>query len=312
MAIDMQKNILEESQQAWSHLQMEYERGFIAEILYTLTASNTKDSLTIKVMFDKNNDLNHTKFVDDSAGERVFAVNPDYSFQIKKDPANWNIVDLSPVSIVPDKDLSAKRTLLQNTEFLFAGIMLERCMAADLIKSKDFQIVSLKKERVKDNEEDYIELVFRSNFISFDKNRILGGKIIFDPNRFWVIRNYEIETDFLPSNPKDKNDNYETFTINVSIDYQDVDGCPFPKTYKYSCTPGIQNKVFDYQGELTVSINSISRVPVPSEEFRISRYGFSEPGNPARRGNVIRLVFAVCGILLIICGLYFRYIAAKS
>jgi hypothetical protein len=116
----------------------------------------------------------------------------------------------------------------------------------------------------------------------------------FDSEHFWVLKQYKIElqSDTLGSAFR-------------KFQYCFLENVPFP-----------EKVILDYKFEGDLPIRYITTYNSTSNKcdpviFRLSHYGFSEPGDPVRRGNVARIILMIAGALLIITGIYFYYRASK-
>ena len=91
---------------------------------------------------------------------------------------------------------------------------------------------------------------------------VLGGRIVCDPERYWVVRESEVH---LQRSPKE---NGVAESVIGTYEYKDgKKKLPIPKRI-----------VWKYTGvEATVDFDLIERKDVPESEFRLSEFGFPEP-----------------------------------
>jgi hypothetical protein len=290
------ESFLREAPKAWKALKDEYQKGVNLTITHSVDMGPL--STTIEICFDKNNELNRWIYGKPST-ESIMIVNSRYAFNLKKkgESANWALTeimdDTNAARSTPNSGFSK---LLPATINLFDGIMLHDGWLEALVASDSFSITSIREVE----NDRLVELVFSSQFKPFDNYQILRGTVHFDPKQFWLVKKYEIDVDELQSSGKK-----HTYKFTVTIDYQNVDGIPFPQ--KNHCV-----EVRDGKDEHTLTKNytSVSRKKCPREIFYLSHYGFSEPDY--LQLNKTRFVLIVVGLLMIIVGLLMKFLLKNS
>jgi hypothetical protein len=288
-----------EAPRAWKKLKTEYQKG----VNVTLTYSSDLEPLTtIRVCFDKKKELNHWQFSGKDSGESLRVINTDYAFYIRKKDksSNWILKDF-----IDDIETARKASinihqLLPATINIYDGIMLHEGWLEDLVISKGFSIAFIDKK--KEGAKEYIELIFRSQYEPYENCRILGGKISFDPELFWLVQKYEIDIESLSNNTRKDKFLKETATF----EYQSINDIPFLKKSRYA---DVINKSEKFV--LNKEYTSITRDILPQNEFYMSHYGFPEPSHPMQRGDVIRIILMVAGLIMILIGLYMKFLAKR-
>jgi hypothetical protein len=288
-----------EAPHAWKKLKAEYQKG----VNVTLTYSSDLEPLTtIRVCFDKKQELNHWQFSGKDLGESLRVINGDYAFYIRKKDksSNWILKDF-----IDDVETARKASinihqLLPATINIYEGIMLHEGWLEDLVISKEFSIASIDKTR--EGTQEHVELIFHSQYEPYENCRILGGRISFDPKQFWLVQKYEIDIESLSDNTSKDKFLKETATF----EYQNINDIPFLKKSRYA---DVVNKSEKFV--LNKEYTSITRDILPQKEFYMSHYGFPEPSTPMRRGDVIRIILMVAGTILILVSLFMRFLAKR-
>ncbi|MDR1382727.1 MAG: hypothetical protein LBJ67_02595 [Planctomycetaceae bacterium] len=290
-----------EASNAWSKLKSEYQKGVDITIEYSSLILENTDA-KMRVCFDKDFEMNHIFY---SNGEFNNVINKKYAFNIRKktDTPSWIVRNMFSDPMISRENSQYFNKILGGTAIVFVGILVEDAWFEELLNSNTFTLLSITNKKI-DNEE-YVELQFKSNFFADQINKVLGGKILLDPNHFWVIKEYEVEVEVPPFNKGEKN---RLVVANNAIDYQYIDNMPFPQkyntVYKYHNGEVISHLVFNF--------TSVKRSKVPQEIFYLKYYGFSEPVNPLKiRSTVLRIILIAIGVILILIGLYMKFLANK-
>jgi len=111
------------------------------------------------------------------------------------------------------------------------------------------------------------------NYRNADKHGIpsLEGWVLYDPQRFWVIREYDLELEW-PSVEGSK------VSAAVAYEYEEApDGFPIPKRINVRYKSPAKGSDIESQREF-----NLKEADVPEGEFTLSAYGLSEPGGVQR------------------------------
>jgi hypothetical protein len=194
--------------------------------------------------------------------------------------------------------------VLWGTSLVFMGIMLEDAWLENLVDSASFEIISMTTTKIANDDNEYVELTFNSDFLSDGgATKVRGGKILLIPNLYWVIKHYELDVEGDLGR-----DGIVHAKSRRSIDYQTIDGIPFPKKSEmiYEFIDGRIN------AHMKIDYVSTERGDIPKDILFLSYYGFSEPIDPNRGIGMFRIVSTTIGILLIITGLFMRWLALRK
>jgi hypothetical protein len=273
-----------------------------------LSQSKKEIKQSMQICFDHIFELDHYYSISRSGekNELLQVANKKYSFYLQKENerSGWKVRELfdDPLSSKDSSQYFHKK--FWGTGIVLSCLMVENCWINELIDSNTFELLSVENKKDSNGNNSEVELRFKSNHFADQMSKILGGTILLDPDHYWVIKEYELEVEGLPT----KNGEKSTFAIVKSIiDYQYIDNIPFPKKYdicyKYHNQEVISHLVFDF--------TSVKRCQVPQEIFSLKYYGFPEPSHPMRRGDVIRIILMVVGTILILVSLFMRFLAKR-
>jgi hypothetical protein len=293
-------SVLSEIRTSWDKLKSEYQKGVDVSIQYS-SVSEQDIKQKMRIYFDNSFELNHFF----SKKELLKAINKKYAFDIIKDTGSpdWAIKNFFDNPTMAREGLQYFNKILWGTSVVYGGILVEEAWGMELLNSGSFKLISIKKKKI-DNDE-FVEIQFKSDFMSHKTSKILGGRILFDPNLYWVIREYEFDVEALPV----KDEKSEFAVVKRVIDYQNIDGVPFPKKcdicYRYYDGSIVSHLIFDF--------NSVERGKIPQEIFYLKNYGLSEPVNSFEiRNKRIQIICVLVGLFLIIVGLLMKFLAKKN
>jgi hypothetical protein len=291
------ETFLKEAPQSWLMLKTQYEQGYSSDSICQFGNPGTKeyeiDLRKITTISLEHQLLGKCELFNTIRKNRKIleCVNDNYGFVLKKDE-DETIWTISSLVDNPESMKSRKIGIIQGSMGIFEGIMIEGEWLESLVFSKEFKILSIENDLL--DQQSLKKIVFQSHFDIDEHNRILSGTLWLDSEHFWVLKQYKIElqSDTLGSAFK-------------KFQYLFLEKVPFPEKiildYKFEGDPPIR---------YVTTYNSTSNKCDPVI-FQLSHYGFPEPSNPERKGNVVRIILMVTGVLLIILGLYFHYRASK-
>ncbi|MDR2641321.1 MAG: hypothetical protein LBC74_00840 [Planctomycetaceae bacterium] len=295
----LKRRFLSEAPKAWKAIKNEYQKGVSLTLIYLV---DTGPLITIEVCLDRKNELNHWLYSGSSSKESVRVINDRYAFYLtKKDnSSDWGLKNFIEDTVAARNSAnSGSHKLLPATVNLFDGIMLHEGWLENWVLSDGFSITNIQEV----NNEGLVELEFISRFEPYDTYRILRGTICFDPKQSWLIKKYEIEVESLPMLKASKKD---MFKITVNLEYQNIEGVPFPKKCQYiEVINGTETHT------LIKDYISISRHIPNQKKFYLSHYGLSEPVRATQPGSFVRIVFVVVGLFLILTGLLTKFLTRK-
>ncbi len=281
--------------ESWQKLKMEYLKGFEMEIDLQI---DNNPARRIVINFNGQNELNHFYPMKDDLSEMIIARNSEYLFRIKKTVTDgpWSMGDFIEPPPLGDNP-QYNHGLLESSTHAFRGFFLDEGWISELVLSDTFKIKKIEPMTFDDTDKVTIEFESLHNLDKY--NQVIAGTLTFDPSRFWVLTNSDVQVNFNVSGNRGKTT--RTFNIQTKIEYTDIESIPFPKkattTYVHPDRKPIVNNA---------EYIEVSRNIAPDETFYLSHYGFAEPNTPTKRGNRIRIVFIAAGIILICLGLYLR------
>lgn len=294
------EDFLREAPKGWFDLRRRYEQGYSSDCVL-LYGAPTEDAVLVTPKNSTTTSYEHKLLgqmeVFNSIRhdvEILECVGKTYAFALgrgrDRDDERWAMRSFADD---PARMKIEKLGILRGSIGIFEGIMVEGAWIESLISSGDFKILSIEVDLLDDQQVH--KIVFRSNYDIDGHDRILSGTLWFNCDGFWTLSQYQVEL---------QSDTLGTAT--KRFHYHVLDGVPYPKKiildYKFERDPPIR---------YVTSYQSITNTCDPSV-FRLSHYGFSEPVEPSQWGNIARIVSMVIGILLILFGLYLRYLAKRS
>jgi hypothetical protein len=310
---------VEESGTAWNNLADAYYKGLSMRMIFTTPKEST---LKADVCLLGKNELGLVHPTKDMGGMfELDVINSRYAFRLDKNTEEtpWNLVNMWDNPNTVREDTQFNHGLLQPTAYIFEPIMIESSWLKDLMTSKEMEVISLKEQHVGD--ENYVEMQFRCQQYNVDKYvKLLGGTILFNKKYYFVIKEYNVQTEFVADGMLlkngEKNSGSIVSKIEKKLEYQVMNSIPYLKTSRTThdvLKSTLKVDIFHLPDNnfMNIDYEIIDSNKVNNELFFLKYYGFSEPSDPVRRGNVIRIILIVTGILLIIIGLYFRYRASQ-
>lgn len=289
---------------SWKEIKEEYLRGLAVTIRYSLV-DDPRNASEARILIDEKNEYNRFSRLN-YPDETIHVVNTRYSFNIRQegDDDSWALQEMFDS---PDQARTHQRMhggVLLGTSLVFAGVMLEEAWLDDLMDSATFEILSVSPKRMENDDNEYVELTFKSDFLSDNgATKVRGGRVLLMPNLHWVVKQYEVnlESDF-------GENNVAHLKGTRFIDYEIIDGIPFPRRSESIYSFENDGKVFSH---MKCDYVSIKRGGIPTDILYLRHYGFSEPISPSHWGSTFRIITAVLGILMILLGLYMRYLAIR-
>ncbi|MDR3235094.1 MAG: hypothetical protein LBT46_15775 [Planctomycetaceae bacterium] len=226
--------LLSEAAQRWQDLRTEYRKGLEAVANYAQiqdsdrTAVMPEDASRMRICFDTVNEYNHFSHRKGGKNELVQAINEEYAFHLDKEGVEdtWTMREVYGDASSARKEQQFFHQLLWGTAVVFEALMVEGIWVEDLLKSEGFAVVSIKRIKHNNGDAKSVELQFKSNCLADKYSKILGGKILFDTEHFWIIKEYEVRVESLSSDGKTPN----IFAgAKRHLDCQSIDDIPFPQ-----------------------------------------------------------------------------------
>ncbi|MDR1480414.1 MAG: hypothetical protein LBJ00_15880 [Planctomycetaceae bacterium] len=252
----------------------------------------------------------------------LYAINSRYSFRLAKkvEDSSRTLVNMWEDPNELRKSEYFDHGLLQATASVFVPIMVESSWLCDLMKSKEMEVTALNEQYVDD--EVYVELKFRCRqYFLNGHTKLLGGRILFDKKRYFVIKEYEVQTEFVADgismNKNEKNSGSDFVDVEKKLEYQEIKGIPYLRrdetTYrKVKSTLKKEIVQFPNNKQTTnTDYEILDSNKVSGEVFFLKHYGFSEPINPLERTNIIRAILVALGLILTFLGLFMKIWARK-
>jgi len=292
----------------WKNLKVEYLKGLDVELKLKI-GDNVPAGM--RTCFWKNYELNHHFPNADDASETLLVANEKYAFTLKRDTSSaiWRLEELFDNPANARKHNQFTHGLLLTSTYAFGGLMLEDGWLVDLVNSDSFAVVSSDRQKANIGNAEYLKIVFRSQHNLDRNNKVMEGYLLFDADRYFSIVEYNLTIEFSINDAVPPNKNVKhTYRTEKYYDYQMIsDRFPYPTKTK---------SVYFIDGrppsEAVVEYISVKDGEPSQEIFYLSHYGFSEPYDPTKRGNTIRIVFMVSGLILIVLSFYLRYKASKA
>jgi hypothetical protein len=303
-----------EADAKWKKLTNTYSNGLSMQINYTLPKES---SFKANVCLLGKNELVQIYLPTNTV---LNVINARYAFSLgkKANVDTWELSKMWDDPKMPRESSQFHHGLLQTTAFVFEPIMIESSWINDLIKSDELEVISLKERRLES--ENCIELRFRCRQYNVNKHtKLLSGTILFDKEKYFVIKEYNIETEFIADELSpykgEKNSGSDIVIVKKKLEYQDMDGIPYLKTSRISYklkSSTLKRKIFDFADNNQVNIDCeiIDSNKVNKEIFFLKHYGFSEPASS--RVDKLRMVLIVVGLVLIFLGLTIKFWLKKN
>lgn len=209
--------------------------------------------------------------VEDIAGERhsLRCINSRYVFELFGRP--WVLDHWEPLSEkegVPSPRASVEQRTREALHFMYTDQQL-----SSLITQPEFTVHSVTPMNLGEREFAKVEFAYRPEKADPPKLRLTDGWVLLDPQRYWVINNYQVSVVRLAGGKSWKGSMVGTY------EYEEgVAGIPIPKRLV------IRNKQVDDNGkaddfEMRHEFK-IVEAEVPESEFLLSAFGLPEPVEP--------------------------------
>lgn len=259
-----------QAKKSWQLLKEEYLKGVNIELKLHY---DNDPACKIGIIIKGKNEANlFFRSYGDSEPEEIVARNPNYAFKISK----TNPSDSWVIQNIYDDPTQCEHPQfthghLESTILAFPSFFLEHGGLEGLISADSFKIMSIKTKMVAGAE--YVVVTFESEHDLDRSNRVLGGTLVFDPAKYWILIESDVESKFTVVRKQDTI--IRLAKAQTQIEYFDINGIPFPKklktTYIHTDRP---------PGILHVDYVNVCRTKEHDQIFWISHYGFSEPENP--------------------------------
>lgn len=298
----IKNDFIQKSTKAWDELFSIYKKkGVSMSFQWQRSYDKGVPHVHSRVCILGNYQLNESE-APDSHKKYIRAANDRYSFEISKEQnANWvirNVVNNPEGMINVDNNLN----VLSVTPYIYQALIVQDCWLKDIVTSDSFVIKSIDES---DGDQNRISVDFSVDYKISPEQTLTSGTLVLDKKQFWIVRHSKVT---LVETISDKPVEY---LITVDKEYKNIDGIPFPSTI--TTTLVSQNTATS-----RAAMQKIDRYDDPNvggiskREFYLSHYGLSEPESPTRRGNTIRMILVVAGLLLIAFGLYSRHKVSKA
>jgi len=289
---------------SWRKIQEVIHAGCAVES-YTRRVGNDPNLKTVSRMIQISGDSEMAIY----NSVNLTAKNERYAFRLDRTPdkldrapdtENWYLVDIADH---PQVYLDDSTNVLLGTHDVFEGIMIENTWLEKFVLSPDFSVIKIERTDLT-NGTELLTITFQCRYNLDDHNAIRGGTLVFITSNHWALSEYDI----LASSKIKKNGVFSEVQgrIKKTFEYQNLNGIPFPKKIvSESYADGFPaSQIETLYGE----VSSI----VDPKVFYLSHYGFSEPEYPSKWGTTFRIISIIIGILMILLGLYLRYLARKK
>ncbi|MBR2584014.1 MAG: hypothetical protein IKE64_01105 [Thermoguttaceae bacterium] len=273
-----------------AYLESLYEQGIDVEFENETTVQDdTSLPIVERSVYQGLYEMWHTEYITEYQGikETLTVRNPEYSFALAK---NRGISEYAVTELFNDRDgiISGQvsDTTFDGTPGNLVGVFIMLLRLRDLFESDTFKVESVEKY------EDQYRLVFRSNVMMDEIDRVLGGELFFNADDY-SLEEWEIEREiFIPDVLKKQCTNHTKYT------YSEWEGIKYPKL--------IEDDYSDNEKTLhtQTTIRSFRLGPPNKKEFYLKYYGIPEPASP--RNPPSPAIFVVTGLILIAAGIYLK------
>ncbi|MDR1492174.1 MAG: hypothetical protein LBT05_05595 [Planctomycetaceae bacterium] len=282
---------------AWAELKNKIFNGIDLELECQF---NKNDPSKMHISVWKTCELNHHF---SKNGETLEVINPNYQFSLSRQSSSspWKLAEMNDNLDNARVHRQFTHGLLQSSTFAFGALMIEAGWISDLLNSESFEIVSINNIK----EKNLIKVNFRCQHNLDKNNKLLFGTMTFDPNNFWSLIDCDLTIEFSYTTNTGKN--IRTYRVEKHYSYQDNHEVAFfPRTVEttsfHEGIPPIQDKI---------EYTSLKLGKPEKDIFYMSHYGFPEPSYPMQRGDVIRIILMVAGLIMILIGLYMKFLAKR-
>jgi hypothetical protein len=239
----------------------------------------------------------------------IDAVNSRYAFQLRRLAPDkpWAFVgqDLNLEEARKPGPLRAEVGVQNWTGYPFLITGIACSYLPDLIEDADFSVQSATPVVRDRNTLVRVEFTTRPKLWRrklhpniTDWMNLHGGWILFDPMRYWIIREFQVKV----HTGRPQSDDNSTSVTKGKFDYKEgQDGFPI--------LTRIARQWEQYQVENIQEFQLIERDDVPESEFTLTAFGFPEPADlqTLRSGPRLYLWAGGAGILCLALGVVFRW-----
>jgi hypothetical protein len=259
---DTAKRFITEAPKAWETLK-NFQGGLEGTYHKEMKELSNVGAIIFKVDGEfkciNGNEYLYYKLTDAKGGsyQTTFCFNAKYGFILDRNSSNdpWQISTLEK-----HKEFILGRFERQGA-ILYTSITIDGQSLLWIVKQPGFK---LKNARAFEKEgKELVEISFETSSYLLSDDKILGGSVVFDPNNFWAVQNYELQRLW---NIKGTSKGY--------VEYAgQLDRFPIPKSSV------IERK--DEKGgggQLTFTFKDLRKCSAPDSDFTLSKYGLPEPG----------------------------------
>lgn len=290
--VPWKEQLIQEAPKAWEKY---FERSKNLQGTWSVSGTDLATKATEKNFYELKQRTGCTMILEQTdPAVYLGVVNPKYGFSLKKPTpqSKWAVTgvgtDLFKASPAEDPNTTAR--LINRLPFTFAGLVntLQVTVLDPGFSIKKVAPFHLEGRQLVKVDFDY----------SPPKNParmpLRGGSVLFDPERYWVIRKLDVHS-LWGSDPTVETVNY---------DYSDGnDGFPILREIvgRRKFLNRSRHVEFKYQLEL-------QEREIPEQDFRLSAFGFPEPhGITWDDGPRWYLWFIAAAVVCLAVGAYFRY-----
>jgi hypothetical protein len=262
-------------------------------------ANNDYSVWRTEASYKGNNVLFRTYFDKGDGTELHFFTcrNDEYAFRIVRTDQNssWRMDDL--VEQV-DHDVPFDT---EDMDYLLAPWSILKIPLNTIVSDPSFRLVAVTSERDGNNNElSLISFELMSANSKFElMTQLRQCRVLLNPKHDYAVVSFEAEFENKNGNGRFRGKGKCTYDFSVDP--------PVLKFYDYTLLRGGGAR------EITWSVKFLKVEPciLDQKDFRLPAYGFSEPNEPTKRFGVVQIVSMVIGVLLIIIGLYLRWLKSR-
>lgn len=303
--LDLTARFLQEAPSRWKEYR---ERAKRLQGSHSLSLVQTLEQTTVRIRSEeRRNDtciLLHFSFERSTNNKKedptlkVFGVNPNYSFTLQRatPSAPWSVTEierrknpLAPAKLPAGFDgvISHFYLIKLHTEFL-----------SEMVARPEFKVVGCRW--VPHGNEKRVEVIFDYGHEAKkpSDNRVQGGKLLVDPQRFWSVSSYEVQTKTTTSQGLMK---MEILGLDETQESLPV---PTKAVMRNQVTfDGIYN---EQEWKFEWNLRVPRQLP-GDEEFSLQAFGLPEPGQFGWKKSASNyyLAFVAIGICGLVLGMYF-------
>lgn len=200
--------------------------------------------------------------------EKAYGVNADYGFQLERKgrEGSWQLRELG------DRGQTDQKIARIGIP-VFVAYSLEYQTLPWTVAQPGFRIKSM--DAVKRDGEELVALNFTTSAFVRPDYRVVSGRVLLDPARYWAVREYEIKVQM---------DVPATSTGSIEYAERDLDGFPIPSRYtqEFKATdqegPIHRRRDCEYEGWAISDLGAA--------DARLPHFGLPEPARPDQGGGV--------------------------